>query len=859
MNYWKEYGETLRQNGFTIIPIHAHDSDLPGAGKRPIGKDWEATVNTESQVANWAKKYPNNGIGFLTKHTPAVDIDIYDKDAALHMEKWVLKKFGTAPCRIGRAPKRLFLFRTDTPFSKVKSGVWEDDFGEKHAVEILANGQQFVGFGIHPDTKKEYVWVDGDSPVDYYAELDLEEIDLDGARAVAAEFDRYAAEQGWTKVKNPINGNESAESADDDDWASTADIQKWDGSYEDLRDIVMKYPNPDDYESWITVISALQISCRDQDEAKDIARDWSMQADNYDESEFDYKWDKGFSHKSNSLVTIGSIIKVVKDLEKEELEEKLADFSDGFTLASTLAEWNDWARDFRKVAVFGLERNAIMDAAADAYRRLTGKKMYLKDRKSSLGFDLSNAKAPAWLKKYVFSGLNDSFVDRETGEYVARSAVDFMHADESIIGEERFKPCELASTVFKVPIVHDVTYNPIMHGDMPGNKWKMDDEVTGPEFFRDQQGKVWFNTFDPTSIPVSTDCLTKYDKKAVEIIKDLMIVLFPDSKERGYVMDWLAWVIQNPTKRINYSLLIRGAHGSGKSTIGILMSHMLGRSNVGYVSNTVMNGRFSDWAEGHILKIVEEIFDKGDRYSAVERQKEFITNDTFQVEPKGKKAKEVINTSSKLMFTNHFNALPLDANQRRYLVVSTQAENHLDMERVYGSGDERSSFFKDVYRAIENHAPAIKGWFESWEISKEFNHKGHAPQDTEAFNVMVDASDDGLGGMIAQFIKSGTVPGVHRDIIFMPSLKNALLAESAEELPKTNRLKNLLMELGFKPGGLLKFDGDAGRVYVRKRVKGAFKEDGSLNTNWAQSTLKRHDSSAVKPDNTDPDDDDWEV
>lgn len=846
MNYWQEYGETLWVNGYTVVPIYAPDADKKGAGKRPIGKDWERTINDKAQIQRWAERYTKNGIGILTKYTPAVDIDIYDKDAVAHMADWVLENVGRAPCRIGREPKKLFLFRTESPFSKVKSGVWEDDFGQRHAVEILADGQQFVAYGIHPDTKRDYYWLDDENPLNNAADLDLEEISLDTAREIAAEFDRYAKEQGWTMVKRPMNGYEAVGIADEEDWAATAGIRKWDGTYEDLRDLVMKYPNPENYENYIKVLAALQISCRDQDEAKSIAREWAMQAHNFDDGDFDYKWDKGFSHNASRLVTLGSIIAEVREIEKAEQEEKAIEYREAFAECTDEKDWNAWAESLRKEPIFGMTRKTIVQVAAEAYLRIKNYRMTASDKKEQLGFDYGSKEMPIWLKKFVFSEENDCFIDKTTGSYISKGAFDFAYANMCKFEEETIKPVTFASLVRPIPIVCDAMYYPAMHGDMEETLWKPKPGINGPEFFIDESGKTWLNSFDPDSIPEPADELSPYDKKAVEIIKDFFVVLFPNDKERRYVMDWMAWIIQHPTKRINYSLLIRGAHGSGKSTLGVLMSAMLGRKNVGYVSNTVMNGRFSDWAEGDILKIVEEVYDKGDRYSAIERQKEYITNDRFQVEPKGRKPKVVVNTSSKMMFTNHFNALPLDENQRRYLVVSTQAENHLDMERVYGSKAERSRFFKNVYRAIDNHVPALKKWFLDWEISPDFDHKGHAPQDTEAFSIMADASNDGVEGAVVSMLREGTTPGVHRDIIFVPALRDAFLETEDVEMPKTSRLKNMLMEIGFKPGGVLKFGGKSGRVYVRKRVKGAYDDSGKLNSEWAQKTLKKHNAEVEK-------------
>lgn len=863
MNYWNEYGITLWENGFTVVPIIPPDSPRPKAGKRPALKDWQNIENSRGQINSFVKKYASSGIGILTTNTPAVDIDVYDKDGVKHMMAVVEKKIGSGPVRVGRLPKKLVLCHTDEPFKKVKSATWEDDFGQRHAVEILGDGQQFVAFGIHPDTRKEYTWITDDTPVNCAAAMDLPEITLEIARDIADAFDAYAEKQGWLKVFRAINGRAAEGEADDDDWAAMSTVTRWDGTYDELRDIVMKYPNPESYENWIRVMAALQVSCRDQDEAKEIARDWSMQADNYDESEFEYKWERGFTHDAQTLVTIGTIIKTVHEIEEKEAREQVSEFTEAFNEVTTMADWKAWADDFRKLRVFGIERQPTIDAAKKAYKRLNDSSLSNKAIKEYLSFDFSRADTPNWLKEYVFAQAQDAFVSRKTGILLSKGAFDSSHGRDIGDVEGGLSPNKFATDVIKIPIIHDVMYYPEMHGGMPETKWTQKEGLLGPEFFYDDSGLLRLNTFSPESIPNATEKLSKLDKKAISIVKDLFIVLFPDTKERTYVMDWLAHVVQHPTKRINYSLLIRGAHGSGKSTIGVLMREMLGAQNVGYVSNSVMNGRFTDWAEGHILKIVEEVYDKGDRYSAVDKQKEFISNDRFQVEGKGVKPRDVVNTSSKLMFTNHINALPLDENQRRYLVVSTQAENHMDMDRVYGSAKEREKFFSNVYRAIENHGPAIKKWFLEWEISPEFNHKGHAPLDTNAFREMRDAANDGAGEFIADMIKGGVTLGVCKDIIFSPSLNDAFMEAEGIELPRTSRMKNLLMELGFTQAGVLCFNSKSGRVFVRKRVRNAFLENGTLNTKWAQTTLKKHNAEVEKkigkPKNPFDDEDDDEV
>ena len=54
--------------------------------------------------------------------------------------------------RFGRAPKRAILLRTDEPFKKIMRAFTAPD-GSEQQIEIMANGQQVVVFGTHPDTE----------------------------------------------------------------------------------------------------------------------------------------------------------------------------------------------------------------------------------------------------------------------------------------------------------------------------------------------------------------------------------------------------------------------------------------------------------------------------------------------------------------------------------------------------------------------------------------------------------------------------------------------------------------------------------------------------------------------------------
>jgi len=145
--------ERLLDNGYEPLPI------IPGE-KRPRVDAWTTvTVNLDAVTA-WARQYPRFGVGLRTGRLVGLDIDILDPDLAHLAERLAVEHFGDTLVRVGLWPKRLLLYRTDAPFSKIVRG------SEGAKIEVLGQGQQFVAFGRHPDTGADYYWPHGETPLD---------------------------------------------------------------------------------------------------------------------------------------------------------------------------------------------------------------------------------------------------------------------------------------------------------------------------------------------------------------------------------------------------------------------------------------------------------------------------------------------------------------------------------------------------------------------------------------------------------------------------------------------------------------------------------------------------------------------
>jgi RecA-family ATPase len=100
--------------------------------------------------------------------------------------------------RTGRPPKIAIPFRlVGEPFGKLISPFFADADGTENHIEILANGQQFIACGIHPDTGAAYTWSQAIRSVPYNS---LPPLDNKAAHEI---FDKALAvlrKTGWTEL-----------------------------------------------------------------------------------------------------------------------------------------------------------------------------------------------------------------------------------------------------------------------------------------------------------------------------------------------------------------------------------------------------------------------------------------------------------------------------------------------------------------------------------------------------------------------------------------------------------------------------------------------------------------------------------
>lgn len=314
------YGHKCIANGYSIIPIRPRE-------KRPAIDAWPHITSTPRILDNWlCNGLANTGIGINLGRSGlvAVDIDVTDEHIARELQYWCESNIDFSLCRIGNAPKRLLLYRSNAPLRKMTSRAYFDHHENKHRVEILGDGQQFVAFGIHPSTGKEYRWI-GDTPAITPAE-NLAFITEDIAKDLFHEFDRLAKEAGW-KDRSGSHFSQAKSNKHHSTDPFSADVSQLSISSDELRQKLMLIPGAHDYDTWIKIGMGLYHQFNGDIEGLGMWIEWSATADNFNENECHRKWRSfDISDKNRTPITARSII----ELAKSKLEpDTLGDTSNG--------------------------------------------------------------------------------------------------------------------------------------------------------------------------------------------------------------------------------------------------------------------------------------------------------------------------------------------------------------------------------------------------------------------------------------------------------------------------------------------------------------------------------------------------
>jgi hypothetical protein len=245
----------------------------------------------------------------------------------------------------------------------------------------------------------------------------------------------------------------------------------------------------------------------------------------------------------------------------------------------------------------------------------------------------------------------------------------------------------------------------------------------------------------------------------------------------------------------------------------VLLGDVLGASNVKHIGNNELSSSFSGHVVGCSVIVIDEVHIAGEsKQIPWNNIKGMITDRTAVVHPKGVDAFNSVNFVNYVLSTNHYNALPISAEERRIFALDSGANSIeelqmlLDIHRqalwtAEGSqGDVAplriADYFTALYEAVRDHAPALRTMLLSYEFVEGFSHLKKPPT-TDAKLRMIDALTTPADDFMEQVLADNH-PGVTKDVINAMLLKEAMSRISVSETPGMYKIYQMLSKLGFR-------------------------------------------------------------
>lgn len=147
-----------------------------------------------------------------------------------------------------------------------------------------------------------------------------------------------------------------------------------------------------------------------------------------------------------------------------------------------------------------------------------------------------------------------------------------------------------------------------------------------------------------------------------------------------YVIAWLADVVQRPRRRTGVALALVGEQGSGKGVFVSEFGKLFGRHFIHIAQGKHLTHHFNGHLKDKLVVFADEAFWAGDKKSeGVLRA--LVTEDTLQIEMKGKDVLTMRNYIHLMVATNEVWAVPSGNKERRFLTL--QVSNARLQDRPY--------------------------------------------------------------------------------------------------------------------------------------------------------------------------------
>lgn len=193
----------------------------------------------------------------------------------------------------------------------------------------------------------------------------------------------------------------------------------------------------------------------------------------------------------------------------------------------------------------------------------------------------------------------------------------------------------------------------------------------------------YVNLFDGISMePKEGDC-----RPIIDLVRFLTSRASEDLNEADDIMhwllQWLAYPLQNVGAKLRTSVVMHGDEGAGKNFLFDLVASIYGKYGV-LVGQDELEDKFNDWRSCKLFVVGDEVSSRQELVHNKNRLKALITSPTVQINPKNLPRREEANHMNVVFLSNEITPLALDNSDRRYLVIYTPRAKDFQFYKALG-------------------------------------------------------------------------------------------------------------------------------------------------------------------------------
>lgn len=417
-------------------------------------------------------------------------------------------------------------------------------------------------------------------------------------------------------------------------------------------------------------------------------------------------------------------------------------------------------------------------------------------------------KEPMWAKGVCYCVARHEFFRHRTGEKYAPESLNSAFSRFLLPSEDSLKEAGIPVTPASLsrPIVtpHDFALNNLKITTVSDYAY---DPSQPTEMFFVDRGRRFVNTYSPTYPQPDQSKAAE----AGEILNAHLANLIAEPEYRRTFLDYLAYMVQFPGRKIRWAIFMQSAEGAGKTFFAKVMQAVLGHEHVRILAEGAIKKGYTEWSFGHQVVIVEEVYIGGaNRYAVMNVIKPLISNDDTSIEQRFRDTNQVTNITNYILFSNHHDALALTPNDRRYFVVKSPLQQK---SQILALGE---NYFVPMFDFVRDHPGGLRAFLLDWEISPDFRPDGHAPRTKYVAEMVSDSANDATAA-VRRMLLEGDFPLLQYDIVSGQTVLQALQLEGLTRVT-AQQVGSILREEGYTQIGRHMIGGERHYIWVRNGV-----------------------------------------